>query len=92
MRMITRRTVLKGLGTAVALPFLEAMMPTRAMGATTAAAAKAAMGPRRVAWVYVPTASRWNHGRRRRWARITRRPASLSRSRRSATGRWSSPA
>src|SRR4051812_18384106 len=52
MRMITRRTVLKGLGTAVALPFLEAMMPRVAMGATTAA--KAAIGPRRVAWVYVP--------------------------------------
>src|SRR5213076_2135862 len=37
---------------AVALPFLEAMMPTRAFGASTAA--KAVMGPRRVAWVYVP--------------------------------------
>src|SRR4051812_44544805 len=50
---ITRRTVLKGLGTAMALPFLEAMMPTRAFGATNAAA-KSAIGPRRVAWLYVP--------------------------------------
>src|SRR6187549_652280 len=46
MRSITRRTVLKGLGTAMALPFLEAMMPASraAMGATTAA--KSVMGPR----------------------------------------------
>jgi hypothetical protein len=56
MRSITRRTVLRGLGTAMALPFLEAMIPTRAFGVTTpaAAAAKAAIGPKRVAWVYVP--------------------------------------
>jgi len=51
MRSITRRTVLKGLGTAVALPFLEAMMPRRAMGAATAGITA---GPKRVAWVYVP--------------------------------------
>jgi hypothetical protein len=52
MRTITRRTVLKGLGTAMALPFLEAMTPKLAFGSTTPA--KAIMGPRRVAWVYVP--------------------------------------
>src|SRR3954463_15090090 len=49
MRQIPRRTVLKGLGTAIALPFLEGMMPMRAFGATAAAA-----GPKRIAWVYVP--------------------------------------
>ena len=56
MKAISRRTVLKGLGTAIALPFLDAMMPSRAFGATTSAAsaAKAAIGPRRVAWLYVP--------------------------------------
>ncbi|HEY4328168.1 MAG TPA: DUF1552 domain-containing protein [Phycisphaerae bacterium] len=48
---MTRRTLLRGLGTAVALPFLEAMLPRTAMGATVA---KAAAGPRRVAWLYVP--------------------------------------
>src|SRR2546423_2517235 len=52
MKAITRRTVLKGLGTAMALPFLEAMMPTRTFGAT--AAGKSLIGPRRLGWVYVP--------------------------------------
>jgi len=53
---ITRRTALRGLGTAMALPFLEAMIPTRAFGATAgSAAARAAMiGPRRAVWIYVP--------------------------------------
>jgi len=53
MTPISRRTVLKGIGTAIALPFLEAMAPKlgggRALGATAAAA-----GPKRVAWIYVP--------------------------------------
>ncbi len=48
MRRISRRTVLKGLGTAVALPFLEAMMPL----STFAADAKKA--PKRLAFLYVP--------------------------------------
>jgi len=52
---ITRRTALRGLGTAMALPFLEAMMPSRAFGATTSSTAtKAMIGPRRTAWIYVP--------------------------------------
>ena len=49
IQLLSRRTALKGLGTAVALPFLEAMIPSLALGA---AAAKA--GPRRLAFIYVP--------------------------------------
>jgi hypothetical protein len=43
---VSRRTVLQGLGAAVALPWLEAMAP--------AATAAAATPPRRLAWMYVP--------------------------------------
>jgi hypothetical protein len=48
---ISRRTMLRGLGTTLALPFLESMMPTRVLGAATTAPAS---GPRRLAWFYVP--------------------------------------
>ncbi len=47
---LSRRTVLKGLGVAVALPFLEAMMPRSILGAT--AAAKKA--PLRMGFIYIP--------------------------------------
>jgi hypothetical protein len=47
---IPRRTFLKGLGTAMSLPLLEAMQPFAA-AATTVAAQSA---PRRMAFVYVP--------------------------------------
>lgn len=50
MIKVTRRTMLRGLGTAMALPWLESMFPAKAFGA----AAKAAAGPRRAAWLYVP--------------------------------------
>jgi hypothetical protein len=48
MTHISRRTVLKGLGAAVALPWLEAMAPL------TALAASAPTPPRRLAFLYVP--------------------------------------
>jgi hypothetical protein len=44
--------MLRGLGTAMALPVLDAMMPSIGFGATNGAAAAA--GPKRVAWLYVP--------------------------------------
>ena len=44
---ISRRTVLRGLGTAIALPFLESLAPA-------AAPAAAAGAPKRLAFVYVP--------------------------------------
>ena len=47
--IISRRTVLKGLGTAIALPFLEAMGPTLALADTRRAAA-----PKRMAFIYIP--------------------------------------
>jgi Protein of unknown function (DUF1552) len=49
--LISRRTVLRGLGAAVALPWLEAMGPLTAWAASTAPA-KAA--PNRMAFLYVP--------------------------------------
>lgn len=46
---IGRRTFLRGLGTVMALPFLESLTPTRLLGAASGAAR-----PRRMAFVYVP--------------------------------------
>lgn len=48
---ISRRTVLRGVGTAMALPLLEAMLPSSLHAG--AAAGKAA-APRRMAFIYVP--------------------------------------
>ncbi len=49
---LSRRTILRGLGTAVALPLLDAMAPRFASAAASAAAAT--KPATRVAWVYVP--------------------------------------
>jgi hypothetical protein len=47
---ISRRTMLRGLGTILVLPFLESALPaTRSLGAQSAIE-----GPRRLAWIYVP--------------------------------------
>jgi hypothetical protein len=52
MRRLSRRTVLKGLGTALALPWLEAM-------SSSVSAAPAATGlPKRMAFLYVPNGVR----------------------------------
>src|SRR5262245_13560126 len=48
--LIPRRTVLKGLGVSMALPFLEAMMPRLAYSQAAAAVAF----PRRMAICYIP--------------------------------------
>jgi hypothetical protein len=47
---IPRRLFLRGLGTAVALPVLDSLLPAQARGATSAAQ----KFPKRMAWVYVP--------------------------------------
>jgi Protein of unknown function (DUF1552) len=47
--IISRRTVLKGLGTAIALPFLEAMGPTLAL-----ADVKRSAAPKHMAFIYIP--------------------------------------
>lgn len=52
MRPISRRTVLRGLGAAVALPWLEAMGPLT--GWANAASAPASAAPNRLAVLYVP--------------------------------------
>ncbi|MCI0408697.1 MAG: DUF1552 domain-containing protein [Acidobacteria bacterium] len=49
-RLISRRTALKGLGTAIALPVLEAMMPTLGIASTVPKAP-----PLRAAFFYIPT-------------------------------------
>jgi hypothetical protein len=48
---LPRRTFLKGLGTTMALPFLEAMSP---LSSIAAAAKESGKAPQRVAFVYVP--------------------------------------
>ena len=50
MLLITRRTVLKGLGAAVALPVLEGMVPAELLAAETAQKSF----PKRMAFLYVP--------------------------------------
>ena len=51
---IQRRTFLKGLGTMLALPALEAMVPSIGTAAEAAAGAAAGSVPRRMAFVYIP--------------------------------------
>lgn len=53
-KQISRRTVLRGLGTAIALPWLEAMSTTSALATPAGAAGKAATAPLRMAFFYVP--------------------------------------
>ena len=50
VRSLSRRTLLRGLGTAVALPLLETMSPTRLLAAT----ASKSKPPLRMAFFYVP--------------------------------------
>ena len=52
MTPISRRTILRGLGTSMALPWLEAMAP--AVTKVASAAGPASAAPRRLAFFYVP--------------------------------------
>ncbi len=47
--IVSRRTVLRGLGTAIALPWLESLLPAAALAGSAARAA-----PRRLAFIYLP--------------------------------------
>jgi hypothetical protein len=59
---VSRRTVLRGLGASIALPWLEAMAPRAS--ATGAAAAEAVTElPRRAAYLYVPNGVSMDHWR-----------------------------
>jgi len=51
---LSRRTMLRGLGTAIALPALEAMLPRLAFGAPSTPNIATVAGPKRLAWLYVP--------------------------------------
>lgn len=53
---LSRRTVLKGLGTAVALPLLDAMLPAFSWAAPSAKAF-----PKRMAFLYVPNGVNYDH-------------------------------
>ncbi len=55
-----RRTFLRGLGTAVALPFLASAPAVRALGASAATAA-AGKPPLRMAFVYIPNGALMKH-------------------------------
>lgn len=56
---ISRRTVLKGIGTAVSLPMLEGMLPTSAL----AQSVKTAQRPVRMAFMFVPNGMNMSHWR-----------------------------
>ena len=56
-KALPRRTFLKGMGTAVALPFLDAMIPATAKAQSASRAAK----PVRMAFVYVPNGIDMRH-------------------------------
>src|SRR5438876_268669 len=48
--LISRRTILKGMGTAIALPFLEGMVSSLSLASTISAKA----APKRMAYFYIP--------------------------------------
>jgi hypothetical protein len=58
-RQISRRTVLKGIGTAVSLPMMEAMLPSGAL----AQSVKPAQRPVRMAFMFVPNGMNMSHWR-----------------------------
>ena len=65
---IDRRAVLRGMGTAMALPWLEAMMPTGTGRVARAASRAAAVSPTRLAFLFMPNgvhAPEWIPGRGR---------------------------
>src|SRR3954447_12327112 len=51
-RPLSRRSILRGLGVTIALPWLEAMLPTRLLAGPSADAARTA--PLRLAFLYIP--------------------------------------
>ena len=88
---LPRRTFLKGIGMAIALPLLESMVPVR-FGSTAAAAAADSL-PRRLAGSRLfmsPMASSWITGLRKSQVLISSTPAFSNRLRSFATALWSS--
>ena len=71
---LSRRTVLRGMGATVALPFLEAMVPARTALAKTAAGKDPPRGHRdgaRLGRRDRASGCRRTCGRRRRWAAVS---------------------
>ena len=58
---ISRRTVLRGLGTAIALPWLDAMTPSWTRSLARAASADAVSHPLRMAFCFVPNGVHMQH-------------------------------
>ena len=56
-RNLSRRTVLKGMGTAMSLPLLEGMLPTSALAQSVPAAQR----PVRMAFLFVPNGMHMEH-------------------------------
>jgi hypothetical protein len=69
--ILSRRTVLRGLGAAIALPWLEAMMPRSLLAASAPAA------PRRMAFLYVPNGIDMANWKPTAEGALTSLPASL---------------
>src|SRR5262245_15566381 len=62
-KALPRRTFLRGMGAAVGLPFLEAMLPAAPLRATPQASGTAAKPPVRMMFLYVPNGidmENWN--------------------------------
>ncbi len=63
MKKISRRTVLRGIGASIALPWLEAMSATASMGAAASSVTGGvAAAPKRLAFMYIPNGvigSKW---------------------------------
>ena len=72
--LLSRRTVLKGVGAAVALPWLDAMNPLGAWASETAAAAAP---PTRMAFLYVPNGVNMRHWTPAAEGRLAELPAIL---------------
>ncbi len=53
-KSLSRRTLLRGLGTAISLPLLDCMSPTRLLTANAAAAESAGSNPLRMGFFFVP--------------------------------------
>jgi hypothetical protein len=58
---ISRRTALKGLGTTIGLPMLEAMAPAAVLAAGGDVAAAARPAPKRMAYIYIPNGVNMEH-------------------------------
>lgn len=62
MKPISRRTVLKGIGATIALPWLEAMAAAKSVGAASSVIGTGAAVPKRLAFMYIPNGvigSKW---------------------------------